>query len=137
MDFVAVESCLCFCFFKQKTAYEMRISDWSSDVCSSDLARVHDVVGIQRLLHLPHHRKGIAVLGPEEAHLAGADAVLAGAGAAHGKGAHYHALVDALRPRHLLGVVRVAEEGQVEVAFPDMASHRPPPPTGIAFLPGP
>src|SRR3546814_3357085 len=31
---------LCFCFFfffKQKTAYEMRISDWSSDVCSSDL----------------------------------------------------------------------------------------------------
>src|SRR3546814_5008820 len=29
--------CLVFCFFKQKTAYEMRISDWSSDVCSSDL----------------------------------------------------------------------------------------------------
>src|SRR3546814_7160359 len=28
--------CLFF-FFKQKTAYEMRISDWSSDVCSSDL----------------------------------------------------------------------------------------------------
>src|SRR3546814_5414161 len=27
-----------FCFFKQKTAYEMRISDWSSDVCSSDLS---------------------------------------------------------------------------------------------------
>src|SRR3546814_7231484 len=29
-------SVFCF-FFKQKTAYEMRISDWSSDVCSSDL----------------------------------------------------------------------------------------------------
>src|SRR3546814_5669529 len=29
--------CVLF-FFKQKTAYEMRISDWSSDVCSSDLA---------------------------------------------------------------------------------------------------
>src|SRR3546814_2658640 len=29
---------LLFFFFKQKTAYEMRISDWSSDVCSSDLA---------------------------------------------------------------------------------------------------
>src|SRR3546814_4404157 len=29
------------CFYKQKTAYEMRISDWSSDVCSSDLARLH------------------------------------------------------------------------------------------------
>src|SRR3546814_11521659 len=30
----------CFFCFKQKTAYEMRISDWSSDVCSSDLGRV-------------------------------------------------------------------------------------------------
>src|SRR3546814_19115357 len=29
--------CCCFFFFKQKTAYDMRISDWSSDVCSSDL----------------------------------------------------------------------------------------------------
>src|SRR3546814_20005013 len=29
----------CFFFFKQKTAYEMRISDWSSDVCSSDLVQ--------------------------------------------------------------------------------------------------
>src|SRR3546814_5760830 len=34
------------CFFKQKTAYEMRISDWSSDVCSSDLRR----------RRLPRHR---------------------------------------------------------------------------------
>src|SRR3546814_7354630 len=30
-----------FLFFKQKTAYEMRISDWSSDVCSSDLRLLH------------------------------------------------------------------------------------------------
>src|SRR3546814_9668925 len=29
-----------FFFFRQKTAYEMRISDWSSDVCSSDLRRL-------------------------------------------------------------------------------------------------
>src|SRR3546814_18550230 len=35
-----VSSCY-VCFFKQMTAYEMRISDWSSDVCSSDLAAVH------------------------------------------------------------------------------------------------
>src|SRR3546814_6614524 len=33
-----VYSLFFFFFFKQKTAYEMRISDWSSDVCSSDLA---------------------------------------------------------------------------------------------------
>src|SRR3546814_4647349 len=32
----------CFFFFKQKTAYEMRISDWSSDVCSSDLEAAID-----------------------------------------------------------------------------------------------
>src|SRR3546814_11039313 len=31
--------CCCVFFFKQKTAYEMRISDWSSDVCSSDLRK--------------------------------------------------------------------------------------------------
>src|SRR3546814_2082181 len=31
-----------FFFFKQKTAYEMRISDWSSDVCSSDLLTGED-----------------------------------------------------------------------------------------------
>src|SRR3546814_1944745 len=30
----------CIFFFKQKTAYELRISDWSSDVCSSDLAEL-------------------------------------------------------------------------------------------------
>src|SRR3546814_5415433 len=39
---VSNRTCMCaialaFFFFKQKTAYEMRISDWSSDVCSSDL----------------------------------------------------------------------------------------------------
>src|SRR3546814_14919922 len=39
---------LCYCVFfcKQKTAYEMRISDWSSDVCSSDLgSRIHLMMG--------------------------------------------------------------------------------------------
>src|SRR3546814_6456477 len=39
---------VCFFFFKQKTAYEMRISDWSSDVCSSDLhhrVAARDLVG--------------------------------------------------------------------------------------------
>src|SRR3546814_4271687 len=32
--------CVVFFLFKQKTAYEMRISDWSSDVCSSDLVEL-------------------------------------------------------------------------------------------------
>src|SRR3546814_9403245 len=53
-------SLLLFFFFKQKTAYEMRISDWSSDVCSSDLEEepqraddaVHRWCGDARLLLL-------------------------------------------------------------------------------------
>src|SRR3546814_10609196 len=36
----------CIFFFKQKTAYEMRISDWSSDVCSSDLSGTSSADGL-------------------------------------------------------------------------------------------
>src|SRR3546814_15992300 len=39
-------------FFKQKTAYEMRISDWSSDVCSSDLLNLPDMHGYDVLKKL-------------------------------------------------------------------------------------
>src|SRR3546814_4031147 len=45
-----------FFFFKQKTAYDMRISDWSSDVCSSDLAGQ-----FLRLRHLAQQDIGPAV----------------------------------------------------------------------------
>src|SRR3546814_5560089 len=41
-----------FFFFKQKTAYEMRISDWSSDVCSSDLPVREGFRGVVRTLRL-------------------------------------------------------------------------------------
>src|SRR3546814_2347193 len=41
-----------FFFFKQKTAYEMRISDWSSDVCSSDLPRSFDVWALDQVAAL-------------------------------------------------------------------------------------
>src|SRR3546814_4392917 len=42
--------CVCVCFFfKQKTAYEMRISDWSSDVCSSDLTAEHGFAALREL----------------------------------------------------------------------------------------
>src|SRR3546814_18109280 len=55
---------LCLFFFKQKTAYELRISDWSSDVCSSDLrfilfghevCHAHLLVGISQ----PAYRLGV------------------------------------------------------------------------------
>src|SRR3546814_3504300 len=58
---------MCFVFFfKQKTAYEMRISDWSSDVCSSDLVVL---VGQDPLLFmlaaspLPEHISEIEFMG--------------------------------------------------------------------------
>src|SRR3546814_10218164 len=42
-----------FFFFKQKTAYEMRISDWSSDVCSSDLqVNIYDQEHFMQILHI-------------------------------------------------------------------------------------
>src|SRR3546814_12233529 len=43
---MAVSAYCVFFFFKQKTAYEMRISDWSSDVCSSDLLVQHAAQGV-------------------------------------------------------------------------------------------
>src|SRR3546814_2691732 len=46
-----------FFFFKQKTAYEMRISDWSSDVCSSDLVQARRRVR----LAAPSHRASLWV----------------------------------------------------------------------------
>src|SRR3546814_3293516 len=49
---------LCVFFFKQKTAYEMRISDWSSDVCSSDLG--NGVVAFQTPLATLHAFNGWA-----------------------------------------------------------------------------
>src|SRR3546814_7346473 len=63
---------LLFFFFKQKTAYEMRISDWSSDVCSSDLVLAErdarrlvdhgmaEVAARRTGVHRPRHQIGRA-----------------------------------------------------------------------------
>src|SRR3546814_3424659 len=40
-------------FFKQKTAYDMRISDWSSDVCSSDLLATSPLFGLRLVIMAP------------------------------------------------------------------------------------
>src|SRR3546814_7808215 len=53
---------LFFFFFKQKTAYEMRISDWSSDVCSSDLPVFRSGRGGQYTYHGPGQRVGYILL---------------------------------------------------------------------------
>src|SRR3546814_3192481 len=56
--------CFVFFFFKQKTAYEMRISDWSSDVCSSDLLDLQDALTIQPVLRLAHQAGADAAVLP-------------------------------------------------------------------------
>src|SRR3546814_7489323 len=48
--YVPIVMCIVVFFFKQKTAYEMRISDWSSDVCSSDLNIHRAIIGNEVLL---------------------------------------------------------------------------------------
>src|SRR3546814_2715441 len=53
---------MCVFFFKQKTAYEMRISDWSSDVCSSDLQQGEEILpqqAVRRLWEVTHMQKPI------------------------------------------------------------------------------
>src|SRR3546814_2290475 len=65
-----------FFFFKQKTAYEMRISDWSSDVCSSDLAGPgRSGTAPRPTLHLlPHAGEEVAKNVRADDHLARDDA---------------------------------------------------------------
>src|SRR3546814_10242852 len=64
---MVVISCIVF-FFKQKTAYEVRISDWSSDVCSSDLAPGLKALGYGKRL-LPFRRNNsVGRLGKADRH---------------------------------------------------------------------
>src|SRR3546814_1839732 len=93
-----------FFFFKQKTAYEMRISDWSSDVCSSDL-----VVG--------------AVAGVARAREEGAEFVAITERAVHMPRAARNAGagIDDARPLHLAREDRVAERQRGTVAVAEIA----------------
>src|SRR3546814_2690207 len=81
-----------FFFFKQKTAYEMRISDWSSDVCSSDLVlQAHVLHGLGQVQRLGRIRR----LGPAMGDVAERAAAGADLPQDHeGRGAVAEALVD-------------------------------------------
>src|SRR3546814_7194328 len=48
---------LFFCFFKQTTAYEMRISNWSSDVCSSDLGVPQCIIDRLEAVEVDHQQR--------------------------------------------------------------------------------
>src|SRR3546814_517565 len=111
-----------FCLFKQKTAYEMRISDWSSDVCSSDLLdarhgtpRVEVIESLARGLQIA---LGIGERGPDHDH--GGDA---------GKDKPSHALSWGVGSQsYLAGIVRsngVAAAGRRAESLAVVKFHRP------------
>src|SRR3546814_4985124 len=58
---------LWFFFFKQKTAYEMRISDWSSDVCSSDLGEPEQRIRFR--IAAPPENPASDIIADDRAHL--------------------------------------------------------------------
>src|SRR3546814_1043024 len=96
---MCVGLCFCFFFFKQKTAYEMRISDWSSDVCSSDLL----CVGQRRALL--HGGRDRIIAGHLTGPLGIADHIGTGRGAFTGKGALHE-------PAIQRGMTPVIERGE-------------------------
>src|SRR3546814_9021887 len=101
-----------FFFFKQKTAYEMRISDWSSDVCSSDL-RAKRPPG-EALIDL---RRRLSLLPPRDP---GRTEIIARAAEAYGISIWtlYRALRELNRPKSVRrsdhGATRVAPQAEME-----------------------
>src|SRR3546814_10047010 len=94
--------CVLFFFFKQKTAYEMRISDWSSDVCSSDLDTSVAVFLVDAARQHQHRGLGGAVVTP----------AFKGAGGGTGADVHDHAVPLRLhdRDRRAQAVVDALQE---------------------------
>src|SRR3546814_1400675 len=81
---------LCVFVFKQKTAYEMRISDWSSDVCSSDLLGLHPQHWLE---HLPHSARQPFVQQVERVKLAEAALLVRSKGIGRDLAVRHHARV--------------------------------------------
>src|SRR3546814_13461186 len=103
--------CLVLFFFKQKTAYEMRISDWSSDVCSSDLPRLRPLP-----LHALAHIVAL-IFAAIPQRLFEPDLVVAEVGKAHRRALHVaHRVAVGLQhrvgPAHELAIGLVAAQPQ-------------------------
>ena len=89
-----------------------------------DFARVHDVVGVDRLLDCAHHAHRLAVLGDQEVDFAAADAVLAGARAVKRQRAMYQPFVESFGLRHLLRIVWIEHKADVKIAVSGMPDYR-------------
>src|SRR3546814_16203853 len=92
-----------FFFFKQKTAYEMRISDWSSDVCSSDLRARELTRGIGRAMfeHRAVAQVDVPVVGAADSQAVGhrKDPSIGGLALAAGSLDYRHGQYHPSRPR--------------------------------------
>src|SRR3546814_4564959 len=84
--------CYIFCFFKRKTAYDVRISDWSSDVCSSDLTGRRPYVSLLDEDRIEIHLNRREITPEHLAHgpMGGGPASVQQAGLGHEEGAAAH-----------------------------------------------
>src|SRR3546814_1774638 len=105
LSFYFLYMCLFFFFFKQKTAYEMRISDWSSDVCSSDL-------------RLASVDPDAALVRPDQAQDAFQHHRLAGAGAADHDEALARAELEVDALEHALGAEALRDALKLDLGGP-------------------
>src|SRR3546814_3059815 len=94
-------------FFKQKTAYEMRISDWSSDVCSSDL--------VNKTARLEDMEKGMVVQSGNDAAIALAEHV-AGSEAAFAQLMNAYAKQLGLKNTHFVNATGLTADGHYSSA---------------------
>src|SRR3546814_16468688 len=106
-----------FFFFKQKTAYEMRISDWSSDVCSSDLIAAMSTI-----------RDGISTVHLSTENIRSAMVNHAGTATRISESIHETAVLAAATARtvhDLGGATKKAEEqlGGIDKAFAEVGDH--------------
>src|SRR3546814_13100056 len=121
-----------FFFFKQKTAYEMRISDWSSDVCSSDLHR--DETGADgvedrhpRRCDEPGYDQETATYAEEARKAAGAEAVaehLWGVVTIAGRAFH-PGIIPSAQHQHPDAEHQQSEQEQQLLPVDRLANHRP------------
>src|SRR3546814_19657259 len=122
-----------FFFFKQKTAYEMRISDWSSDVCSSDLRQElrEDLVGDARahegvlMAVAVEDQQLVAVARRQLLQAVEAEDVGVGEDAVVTPGHEQNRQVDTpcmvqvvVRSRRILGLVRIHLQRQLSALYP-------------------
>ena len=97
----------------------------TSALVREHLSRIHEIVGIKSVLDELHDLQSLlSVLLVHIFDLAVADPVLAGTSAAHLLGPGDHAIVEGLRSGELLRIIGIQNEGQMEIAIPDMTYDR-------------